>query len=75
MGSKEIPVLAEGSLAVPQAAARRDAAPCRCAKATSPVLRQDGGRQRALTVKPVPFYLEESKPFHQPHLEHSAYRS
>lgn len=40
MGSKEIPVSATGSLALPETAAHREAAAHRCAKATSPVLRQ-----------------------------------
>ena len=42
MGSQEISVLAEGSLAVPEAAAHREAASCRCAEATSPMPRQEG---------------------------------
>lgn len=69
MGSKVTPVSATGSLALPKTAAHREAAPHRCVKATSSVLRQQRERGRALTNKSVSFFLEKSKLFHQLQLE------
>lgn len=65
----KITMLAVGSLALPEAATRREAGPHRCAKDSITCLKRVRAKGRALTIKSVPFHLEKSKLFHQPPLE------